>query len=112
MMTKKKPPSPKEISRLHQHCLGIVGLQEIHHYQKTMELLILKLLFAHLMWELSQDYHPRNVAMESHSWQGLVIRSLQGASEYILVGLLEDANLCTIHATHITMQPRDLQLAQ
>ena len=29
-----------------------------------------------------------------------------------MVGLLEDANLLAIHARRITLQPRDIQLAQ
>ena len=54
---------------------------------------------------------PHN-AMEYYSWQNSAIRVLQEASEYMLVGLLEDANFHMIHAKHITIQPRDLQLAQ
>ena len=44
----------------YQHYLRTVALQEIHRYQKTTELLIWRLPFACLVWELSQDYHPRN----------------------------------------------------
>ena len=51
--------------RLQQHCLGTVALQEICWYQKTTDLLIQKLPFAHLMQELSQEYHPRTSA-QSH----------------------------------------------
>ena len=36
---------------------------------------------------------------------------LQEAAEVYLVGLLEDANLCAIHAKHITIMPKDIQLA-
>ena len=35
----------------------------------------------------------------------------EGAEDY-LVTLLEDANLLAIHARHVTVQPRDIQLAR
>ena len=53
------------VKRPHWHHLGTVALQEIHWYQKTMELLRWKLKFAHLIQELSQDYHPGNTTTES-----------------------------------------------
>ena len=34
-----------------------------------------------------------------------------GAAEAYLVGLLEDSNLCAIHAKSVTIMPRDMQLA-
>ena len=93
------------------HHPGTATLQEICQYKKTTELLILKLPFACLIWELSQDYHPGNTAKESYSWQGSAIKALQEACDYMLVSLLEDGNLCTIHAKHITILPIDLPLA-
>lgn len=38
--------------------------------------------------------------------------ALQEAAESHLVGLFEDANLCTIHAKRVTIMPKDLQLAR
>ena len=61
------------------------------------------------MWELSQDYHPINMAKEFYNWQGSATRALYEASEYMLVGLLKDGNLCTIHTKYITIQPKDPQ---
>ena len=92
--------------RPHQHH------PEIHCYQKTMELLIQKLPFAYLVWELSQDCQSGNANTESYGWQGSAMQALQEAREYMLVGLLEDANLCLIHMKCIMIQFRDLQLAQ
>ena len=37
--------------------------------------------------------------------------ALQEASEYYLIGLFEDSNLCCIHAKHVTIMPKDIQLA-
>ena len=45
-------------------------------------------------------------------WQRSALEALHEASEAYLVDLLEDANLLAIHARCITLQPRDIQLAQ
>ena len=80
--------------RIQQYHPGTVALQQIHQYQKTTDLLIQKLPFSHLVWELSQKYHPLNLVMEYYCRQGSSIGGLQEARKYMLVGLLEDANLC------------------
>ena len=38
--------------------------------------------------------------------------ALHEASESYLVGMMEDANVLTIHAKRFTIQPRDIQLAR
>ena len=45
-------------------------------------------------------------------WTVGAVDALHEASEDYLVTLLEDANLLAIHAQHVTLQPRDIQLAQ
>ena len=45
-------------------------------------------------------------------WTVGAIDALHEASEDYLVTLLEDANLLAIHAKCVTLQPRDIQLAQ
>jgi histone H3/H4 len=45
-------------------------------------------------------------------WQRDALLALQEASEAYLVGLLEDANLCAIHAKRVTIMIRDIQLAR
>jgi histone H3 len=44
----------------------------------------------------------------SHS----AILALQEASEAYLVGILENANYCAIHAKRVTIMPKDIQLAR
>ena len=44
-------------------------------------------------------------------FQSGAILALQEAAEAYLVGLLEDSNLCAIHAKRVTIMPRDMQLA-
>ena len=43
--------------------------------------------------------------------QSSVILALQESVEAYLVGLLEDSNLCAIHAKRVTIMPKDMQLA-
>ena len=45
-------------------------------------------------------------------FQSGVILALQESAEAYLVGLLEDSNLCAIHAKRVTIMPKDMQLAQ
>eukprot|EP00804_Cyclotella_cryptica_P010886 CCRYP_008807-RA/>CCRYP_008807-RA protein AED:0.34 eAED:0.34 QI:0/-1/0/1/-1/0/1/0/56 len=35
----------------------------------------------------------------------------QEASEAYLIGLMEDTNLCAIHARRVTIMPKDMQLS-
>ena len=45
-------------------------------------------------------------------WTVGAVDALHEASEDYLVTLLEDANLLAIHAKHVTLQPRHIQLAR
>jgi len=38
--------------------------------------------------------------------------ALQEASGAYLVGLLEDTNLCVVHAKRVTIMPKDIHLAR
>ena len=44
-------------------------------------------------------------------FQGSAIICLQEAAEAYIVGLMENANLCTIHAKREAVMPKDIQLA-
>ena len=91
----------------HRYRPGTVALREIRRYQKSTELLIRKLPFQRLVRELAQDLGKINVRFQSGA-----IMALQEASEAYLVGLLEDANLCAVHAKRVTIMPKDIQLAR
>ena len=71
-----------------------------------MELLIHKPPFQCLVHEILQGFN-----MELRVTQAMVM-ALQEAAEVYLVQLLEDLNLCAIHAKHVTIQPKDIQLAR
>ena len=83
-----------------------MALREIHRYQKTTELLIRRLPFQRLVWEIAQDLKGRL------NFTSGAILALQEAAEAYLVGLFEDTNLCAIHAKRITIMPKDIQLAR
>ena len=44
-------------------------------------------------------------------WTVGAVDALHEASEDYLITLLEDANILAIHTKHVTLQPRDIQLA-
>ena len=93
----------------HRYRPGTVALREIRRYQKSTELLIRRLPFQRLVREIAQDYKARlNFASGA-------ILALQETVEAYLVGLFKDTNLCAIHAKHakhITIMPKDIQLAR
>lgn len=94
-------------SRPHRFRPGTVALREIKHYQRTTQLLLLRLPFARLVREVATV-----VSRHDHRWQAEAIEALQEASESYLIGLLEDANLCAIHAKRVTIMTKDIQLAR
>ena len=63
-----------------------MALREIKHYQRTTQLLLLRLPFARLVREVATV-----VSRHDHRWQAEAIEALQEASESYLIGLLEDA---------------------
>ena len=69
-------------------------------------LLIRKLPFNWLVREIAQDFKT-----DLH-FQASAIAALQEAAEAYLVGLFEDTNLCAIHAKHVTIMPKGIQLAR
>ena len=90
----------------HRNRPGTVALREIRRYQKSTELLIRKLPFQRLVREIAQDLGKINIHFQSGA-----IMALQEALEAYLVGLLEDSNLCAVHAKWVTIMPKDIQLA-
>ena len=53
---------------------------------------------------------PKDFKTDLH-FQSNTILALQEAAEYYSFGLFEDTNLCCIHANHVTIMPKDIQLA-
>ena len=80
------------VKKPHRYRPGTIALREIRRYQRSMEMLIRKLPFLHLVREIAQDFKT------DLRFQSATIMALQEASEAYLVGLFEDSNLCAIHA--------------
>ena len=103
---KVNPNLPAGIKKPHRFRPGTVALCEICHYQKNTELLIRRLPFQRLVWEIAQDFKTNlRFAVQT-------MAALQEAAEAYLVGLFEDSNLCAIHAKQVTIMPKDIQLAR
>ena len=107
---KKQPRSqacqPSAQHQPHRYQPGTVTLREIWKYQKSTDLLILKLPFQCLVREI---LHRFNIEFRVTP---AMVMALQEAAEAYLVQLLEDLNLCAIHAKCVTIQPKDIQLAR
>ena len=68
------------------------ALKEIQKYQKGADLLIRRVPFQRLVKEIVQKRR------EGLKLQSSAVLALQEAGEAFLVGLLEQANMCAIHA--------------
>ena len=90
----------------HRYRAGTVALKDIRHYQGSTALLIRKLPFQWVVREIAQDIKT------DLRFQSAAILCLQEATEAYLVSLLEDSNLCAIHARRVTIMPKDIQLAR
>ena len=84
---------------------GTVALRETRRYQKSSELLIQRMPFQRLVREIAQGHNPYL------RFQSGAILALQESAKAYLVGLLEDSNLCAIHAKRVTIMSKDMQLA-
>ena len=96
-----------KVKKTRKHPPGTVALWEIWQFQKTTELLIQKLPFSQLVHEIFLEAGKYDL-----HFQGSTMICLQEAAEAYIVGLMEDANLCTIHAKKVTIMHEDIQLAQ
>lgn len=109
--TRRPVAAANRRSGKHRFKPGTVALREIRRYQRSTELLIRKLPFARLVREITQTYNS-NPAEGEKRWQVDALMALQESAEAYLVHLLEDANLCAIHAKRVTIYVKDIQLAR
>ena len=94
------------VKRPHRYRPGTVALRQIRRYQKSTELLILRMPFQRLVREIAQDFKSEL------RFQSFAMEALQEAAEAYLVSLFEDSNLCAIHAKRVTIFTKDLKLAR
>lgn len=118
---------------------GGLAIKEIQRYQKSTELLIPKVSFQRAVRDICMEIAREKFAAPPEDRRSRRARSstdpppapeqppadgtggirfelqamvaIQEAAEAFLVGLMEDSNLCAIHAKRVTLMPRDLLLA-
>ena len=100
----RKKVSTGGVKKPHHFRPGTVALQEIRKYQRSTDLLCRRLSVAYLIREISQDF---KVGLR---FQATALLTIQEAMEAWLVCLMEDMNLCVIHAKRVTIGPKDLSL--
>ncbi len=94
------------VKKPHRYRPGTVALRKIHKYQKSTELLIRKAPFQRLVREICIGF-KLDLRMQSTA-----LFALQEASEAYLVHLFEDTNECALLGKHVTIMPKDMQLAR
>ena len=100
----RKKVSTGGVKKPHCYRPGTVALQEIQKYQRSTDLLCRKLSVARLIREITQDF---KIGL---CFQATALLAIQEAMEAWLVRLMEDMNLCAIHAKRVTIGPKDLSL--
>ena len=103
---RKAAPPIGGCKKPHRYRPGTVALREIRKYQKSTDLLLRKLPFQRFVREVTQNVRG------DLRFQATALAASQEASEAYLIGLLEDTNLCAIHARRVTIMPKDLQLSR
>jgi histone H3 len=112
-MNKKSAPASKGIKKGSQDAekkkirfkSGTVALREIRKYQKTTSMLLPRASFQRLVRSVAAGYDG-DLRFQAHA-----LMALQEACEAFIVGLFEDANLCSIHANRVTVMKKDMELA-
>jgi histone H3 len=95
------------VRKPHRWCPGTMALREIQKFQKNTDLLIRKAPSQHLVRENLQA-NSKNSDMQM---QSTALLALQEATEYFMVDVFSDTNLCTMHGNQVTIKSKDLPLA-
>lgn len=96
----------KKERKPHKWRPGTVSIREIKKYQKSTDLLLRKLPFQRLVREVTGSFNP------DLRFQATALECLQEACENYLVGLYEDSQLLALHGNRISIQAKDMSLAQ
>lgn len=95
-------------AKKHKWRPGTKALKEIRMHQRSTNLLIPKAPFARLVKECIQA----RVISKDFRIQPLALMALQEAAEAYIVGIMEAANLCALHAKRVTLMRQDISLAR
>ncbi len=85
---------------------GTVALREIQKFQKNTDLLIKKAPFQRLVRKIALKFGKSNQRMQSTA-----VLALQEATEYFMVDVFSDTNLCAMHGKGVTIMKNDMVLA-
>ena len=85
---------------------GTVAIREIKKYQKATTFMLAKAPFQRFIRAICEGIDAQL------RFQSAALLALQEAAESYLTGLFEDANLCAIHASRVTVMKKDLDLAR
>jgi histone H3 len=107
LAVRKHTPKTGGIKKAHRFRPGTVALREIRRYQQSTDTLIPLAPFSRLVREISQEQN-----LKGFRFQASAITALQSATEAYVVGVLEDSNLCAMHAKRVTVMQRDILLAR
>lgn len=88
------------------------ALREIRKYQKSTDLLIRARPFSRLVRDITLRVQTNTSERVAYHWQASSLLALQEGTETYVVGLLEDSNLCAIHAKRITLMTQDINLSR
>lgn len=94
----------------HRKRPGVKALQEIRKYQNNPRFATCLLIRRAPFWRLCREILGNRKHDARWSVEG--VRALQEAAEAYLVGLFEDAQLCSIHDRRVTLFVKDMQLAR
>jgi histone H3 len=103
---KKTAPAEGGMKKKMRWRPGTVALREIKRYQKVTDLLLAKAPFQRFVRSICDGIDSQL------RFQSQALLALQEASESYITGLFEDANLCAIHATRVTVMKKDIDLAR
>jgi histone H3/H4 len=101
-------PAEGKVKRKYKYRPGTKALREVRRYQRTTDPCIPLAPIARLVKELTQEMYPTKTI----NFQANAIQAIRQSAEAHIVTLMEDANLCAIHAKRITITPKDILLAR
>ena len=83
-----------------------MALREIQKFQKNTDLLIRKAPFQRLVREIALKFEKSDLRTQSTA-----VLALQEATEYFMVDVFSNTNLCAMHGKRVTIMNKEMVLA-
>merc|ERR1712194_33365 len=103
---KRVPKDGDEPKKQRRNRPGTLALREIRRYQRKTDLVIKRAPFQRVVRDLADEVMPE------FRFQPSALNALQECTESFMISLMEDTNLCTLHAKRTTCMVKDMQLAK